>query len=209
MERSPQPLAPLERDLDALRAAWADSLPAFGAIAGTTQVELEQMSDSGLVQVTDLLARVRRDAEAVLARVAAEVARRSGPEFGDIGLAKAQGFHNPVRLIAASTGSTRSDAAKLIGVGTATAERQTFGGERVASKHPHVAAALQTAAIGIDAASAITSMLERVALRADPAHADVVEAALVELARQVPLELLMRGVREAEARLDADGVEPA
>ncbi len=208
MERSPQPLAPLERDLDALRAAWADSLPAFGAIAGTTQVELEQMSDSGLVQVTDLLARVRRDAEVVLARVAAEVARRSGPEFGDIGLAKAQGFHNPVRLIAASTGSTRSDAAKLIGVGTATAERQTFGGERVASKHPHVAAALQTAAIGIDAASAITSMLERVALRADPAHADVAEAALVELAAQVPLELLMRGVREAEARLDADGVEP-
>lgn len=208
MERSPHPLTPIERDLDALRGAWADSMPAFGAIPGSTQVELEQMSDSGLVAVTDLLARVRRDAEAVLARVAAEVARRSGPEFGDIGLAKARGFHNPVRLIAASTGSTRSDAAKLIGVGTATAERQTFGGERVASKHPHVAAALQTTMIGIDAASSITSMLDRVALRADPALADVAEAALVELATQVPLELLMRGVREAEARLDADGVEP-
>ena len=85
------------------------------------------MSDAGLVRVSDLLARVRRDAEAVLARVAAEVARRSGPEFGDVGLAKAQGFHNPVRFIAASTGGSRHDAARLIAVGHATAHRQAFG----------------------------------------------------------------------------------
>ena len=51
-------------------------------------------------------------------------------------------------------------------------------------------------------------MLDRVALSAEPARADVVESALVALASQVPLDLLMRGVREAEARLDEDGVEP-
>ncbi len=100
-----QPLQPLERDLAALRVAWAEALPAFGVIAGGVQVEVEQMSDAGLVRVTELLAQVRRDADALLARVAAEVAKRSGQEFGDQGLAKAQGFHNPVRLIAASTGS--------------------------------------------------------------------------------------------------------
>ncbi len=76
------------------------------------------------------------------------------------------------------------------------------------SRHPHVAAALESGEIGVDAASAITAMLDRVAVRADPALADVVEAALVDLAAQVPLELLLRGVREAEARLDQDGVEP-
>ena len=51
-------------------------------------------------------------------------------------------------------------------------------------------------------------MLDRVAVRAEPARADSVESALVALASQVPLDLLMRGVREAEARLDEDGVEP-
>jgi len=50
-------------------------------------------------------------------------------------------------------------------------------------------------------------MLDRVAVRAEPARADTVESALVALASQVPLDLLMRGVREAEARLDEDGIE--
>ncbi|WP_448811570.1 DUF222 domain-containing protein [Agromyces bauzanensis] len=202
------PLASLERDLAMLRAAWAEAMPAFGAIGGDAQVEVEQMSDAGLVQVTDLLSRLRRELDGLLTRVAAEVARRSGPEFGDQGLAKAHGFHNPVRLIAASTGGSRSDAAKLIAVGTATAERATFTGDRAPARHPHLATALASPAISLEAASAIAGMLDRVALRTDPALADAAEAALVQLAADVPLEVVMRGVREAEARLDADGVEP-
>jgi hypothetical protein len=205
MER---PLDPLERDLEALRSAWAGSMPAFGVIEGSVQVEVEQMSDAGLVAVTELIAQVRRDADALLTRVAAEVSKRSGQEFGDTGLAKAAGFHNPVRLIAAATGASRGDAAKLIAVGTATAERRSFGGERMPSKHPHVAAALAAAEIGVDAAAAITSMLDRVAARADPARAEITEAALVGLAARASLELLLRGVQAAEARLDQDGVEP-
>ncbi|MEV1129276.1 DUF222 domain-containing protein [Agromyces sp. NPDC049794] len=203
-----QPLLTLERDVAQLRAAWAGAMPAFGALEGATQVEVEQMSDTGLVRVTDALARVRRDAEALLARVAAEVSKRSSTELGESSLARAHGFHNPVRMIAASTGASRGDAAKLIAVGTATAGRQTFGGDRVPSRHPHVAAALETGGIGVDAASVITAMLDRVRLRADPALADTTEAVLVDLAERVPLDLLVRGVREAEARLDRDGVEP-
>ncbi|MGR0319652.1 DUF222 domain-containing protein [Agromyces sp. ZXT2-3] len=204
-----QPLVALERDVAALRTAWAGAVPVWGAVQGDAQVEVEQMSDHGLIEVVDAVARARRDLDAVMARVAAEVARRSGPEFGDIGLAKAQGFHNPVRLIAASTGGSRADAQRLISVGVATAERQTFSGERRPSRHPHVTAALADATISLEAASAITTMLDRVAMRAaDPERVDVVEAALVDLAERVPLETLTRGVREAEARLDPDGVEP-
>ena len=203
-----QPLQQLERDVAALRDGWAGALPAFGAIAGSVQAELEQMSDGGLVHVTDHLARIHRDVEALLTRAAAEVSRRSGPEFGESGLAKSHGFHNPTRLIAASLGGSRADAAKLVSLGAATAERQTFAGERLTSRHPHVAAALDAGVVSVDAAAAITGMLDRVALRADPALIEVVEAALVELAADAPLELLLRGVREAEARLDHDGVEP-
>ncbi|WP_448003277.1 DUF222 domain-containing protein [Agromyces bauzanensis] len=209
--QQPQPLQPLvalERDFAALREAWAGSMPAWGAVRGAAQVEVEQMSDTGLIQVTDALAKVRRDIDVMLARVAAEVTKRSGQEFGDTGLAKAQGFHNPVRLIAASTGASRADALRLIAVGTATAQRQTFSGERLPSRHPHVAAAVEAAEIGVEAASAITSMLDRASARGDASRVDIVEAALVDLAARVPLETLIRGVREAEARLDPDGVEP-
>lgn len=202
------PLATLERDVAALRAVWAGSMPAFGAIGGVSQVEVEQMSDAGLMQVTDALAKTRRDIDVMLARVAAEVTKRSGQEYGDTGLAKAHGFHNPVRLIAASTGASRADAQRLISVGTATAQRRTFTGERLPSRHPHVAAALEAGRIGIEAAAAITQMLDRASVRAEAGRADIVEAALVDLAGRVPLETLNRGVREAEARLDPDDVEP-
>ena len=207
-EPRPQALAALQLDVAALCEAWSGSLPAWGAPSGSTQGEVEQMSDAGLVRVTDALARVRRDLDAVLARVAAEVTKRSGREFGDTGLAKSRGFHNPVRLIAASTGGSRADAQRLIAVGTATAERQSFSGDRLPARHPHVADALDAATIGIEAAAMITSMLDRVSVRADAGRAEVVEAALVGLAEQVPLETLSRGVRLAEARLDPDGVEP-
>lgn len=202
-----QPLHALERDVEELRAAWSGAIPSSGVI-GAAQFEVTQMTDAGLVRVTDALARVRRDAEALLARVAAEVSKRSSPERGEFSLARTQGFHNPVRLIAASTGASRSNAAKLIAVGTATAERQSFGGDRLPPRHPHVSAALESGLIGVDAASAITSMLDRVRLRADPELADTAESALVDLALRVPLDLLLRGVREAKARLDRDGVEP-
>ena len=201
-------LAALERDVSALREAWGGALPAWEAHEGGVQADAERMSDAGLMRVTDALAQVRREVDAVLARVAAEVANRSGPEFGVSGLAKAQGFHNPTRLVAAATGGSRADAHRLIAVGTATAHRRTFSGERRPARHPHVAAALEAATIGIEAASAITSMLARASARAEPRRVDVVEAALVDLATRVPLETLMRGVREAEARLDPDGVEP-
>ncbi|MBM7503754.1 DUF222 domain-containing protein [Agromyces aurantiacus] len=205
---APGALVALERDVAALREAWVGAMPAWGAIRGSAQVEAEQMSDAGLMQVVDALARVRRDVDAAFARVAAEVAARSGPEFGEVGFAKAHGFHNPVRLVAAATGGSRADAQRLIAVGVATAERQTFSGERTPARVPRVAAALQSATISIEAACAITTMLERASVRAEADRAEVVERALVDLAARVPLETLMRGVREAEARLDPDGVEP-
>ena len=208
MEHPTHALQPLERDLDALRAAWADAMPAFGAMPGGAQAELGQMSDAGLVGVADLIARARRDADALLVRVGNEIARRSGSEFGDTGLAKRQGFHNAARLLAATMGGSRSEASRLIAVGAATAERQSFTGEHRPAPHPHVAAALGAGTISAEAAAAVTSMLDRVGARADPALADVTEKALVDLAVVAPLDLVLRGVREAEARLDSDGVEP-
>jgi 5-methylcytosine-specific restriction protein A len=166
------------------------------------------MTDPGLLRTTDALARLARDAEALLARVAGEIARRSPTEAGKDGLAKQQGFANPAKLIATATGGAVAGAAKLVFVGQATAPRQSLTGERMPAVHPHVAAALDGGTISVDAAAAITGMLDRVAQRAEPAQADAMEKILAERAAELPFDLLLRLIRQAETRLDQDGIEP-
>ncbi|WP_173922573.1 AI-2E family transporter [Agromyces sp. Marseille-P2726] len=201
------PLAQLEAHVADLRETWAGALRAPGRVEGGAQSAVEQMSDDGLVRATESIAQLRRHAEALLARVAAEIEKRSHRGFGVEGLAKARGFHNPARLVAASMGISRGDAAKFIAVGSATSALRSFTDERGPARHSHVASSLDQGRISIDAASAITTMLDRVGPRADPERSDATEAALVQLAESAPLELLIRGVREAEARLDHDAIE--
>ncbi|WP_173922486.1 HNH endonuclease signature motif containing protein [Agromyces sp. Marseille-P2726] len=203
------PLRPLEQALDEARAAWAAARPAFSSTPpGDAQGEIEQMSNAGVVAVTDAIAQLRRDADAMLARLASEVARRSSAEFGADGLAKQQGFHNPVRLLAASTGGTTAEAAKLIAVGESTRSRSSFTGERLPARHPAVAAALEKGSISTDAAGMITAMLERVRPRVDHDRALRYESELVAFATGNSLSLVTRAVKLAEARLDQDGLEP-
>lgn len=202
------PLKHLKVDLHRVGAAWTDGQPAFAAAGADAQVQIEAMSDRGLLETTDAVARLVRGGEALLARLAAEVARRSPREAGAGGLAKREGFANPVQLVASSTGGGIGGAARLVKVGTATADRTSLTGDRLAPVHPHVAAALRSGSISLEAAAAITTMLDRVAPRAEPETADRFERLLSERAGQLSLDYLMRAIREVEARLDPDGVEP-
>jgi hypothetical protein len=222
----------LAEDLTALRSVWAGAstidastvdASAFGSTtnvastgsgAATPEFALgklppaSELSDAGLVRVTDAVGRLLRDAEAVLAQVAGEVARRSPAELGKDGLAKQQGYLNAARLVAASTGGSVAAATRAVTVGTATASQLSLTGETVPSAHPHVADAVASGSISVEAAAAITRMLDRVAPRADREDADHMEQILCQRAADLPLDLLMRVIREAECRLDQDGVAP-
>ncbi|HEY5224212.1 MAG TPA: DUF222 domain-containing protein, partial [Microbacteriaceae bacterium] len=211
-----QPLQPLYDDLASLAAVWAGALPAFrpagggdafGASAGA-QADFAAMSVAGLMGTTDALGQLVRHANAFLAGAAGEVARRSPAEAGREGLAKQQGFMNPAQLVASATGGTISTASRLVAVGQATATRQSLTGQVLPPTHPHVGAALTAGLISVEAASAITTMLGRVARRADPVDAEAMEELLAQKAAEIPLDLLFRLIREAEARLDQDGVAP-
>lgn len=186
------PLTRLEHDLEVLRASWAGALPAFAVVDDTAPSDAAAMSDTGLVQVVTALVRLRRDAESLLAQAAAEVGRRSDSSFGGEGLARQQGFRNTVQFLAATTGATTTDAAKLIRAGEASRPRQSFAGEPLPAKHPFVAAALHGGSISVDAADVICGMLDRVALRADGERARHYEAELAQFAAGVPLSLLAR-----------------
>ncbi|MDR5701963.1 DUF222 domain-containing protein, partial [Agromyces aerolatus] len=160
------------------------------------------------MRVIERAGQVKRMVDAFLAHASAEVARRSAPEFGANGLAKQHGHASPIRLIEAATGGAAGEAARLVAVGQATQERQSFTGTMPA-KFPHVRAALDTGRLSMEAANLITGMLRRVELRADPARVGSYEQRLVEIAARQPLSLVRRAVTTAYAQLDTDGVGPA
>lgn len=129
------PLQHLEDDLAGLRSAWTGASPT-GVSSALDALPLAGMSDAGLVRVTDAMGRLLRDAEALLAGVAGEIARRSPSDLGKDGLAKKQGFRSPAGLIAASTGGSVAAASRAVTVGSATASRLSLTGEVLPAKHP-------------------------------------------------------------------------
>lgn len=87
------------------------------------------LSRSQLVAAHQAMAVLQRRLDGLHAEVAAGIARESRPELGSGGLAKQQGFRSPAALIAATTGGSTGDAARLVKVGEATAPRANLLGE--------------------------------------------------------------------------------
>lgn len=194
-------LTGLEDAVAALRGAWAGSDGVVPDVSG--------LSRDRLVSVTTVLGVVGRRLDAVRAQVAAEVDRESRRELGPDSLAKQQGFRTAATLIAAVTGVSTGDAARLAKVGRATVPRTTLTGETRPARHPHVAAALGQASITAAAADLMISMLDRVALRVPGDDCDRAERVLVDQAPGLSLDALRRVITRAEAWLDPDGLEPA
>lgn len=183
----------LPAEVEAVRAIWPGD-------------EVETLTDADLVAANERYCRMQRMLAADQARFAAEIARRSRPELGPESLAKTQGFRNPTALIAATSGGSTGDAARLVKVGEAIAPRQLLSGERAPARHPHVAEAMARATITERAAAAIVALLDRVAFRAGLEAIEVAEKTLVEQAPGLSMDQLARVLVRAEAWLDPDGV---
>lgn len=181
--------------LDALRAV-SGGRDAVGLPAGE------------LVAVNDALGALRRAVDAAFLPVAAEIARQSRPELGRDSLARQQGFRTAGRMISTTAGTSVGEAIRLVAVGEATAPRTLMSGESAPAKHPHVAEAMSSGGIGTLAASAIIGMLDRVALRADHASIEAMEARLVQAAPGLTIDQLQVVINRGEALLDPDGVQP-
>ena len=172
------------------------------------RLAVDDLADAELVALNESLGAARRRFDAVHSRIASEIARRSRPEHGAEGLAKKNGYRTPVTLIAATTGTTVGEAAKLVSVGEATAPRRMFSGEDAPARHPFVAAALAAGEIGMPASSAIITMLDRIAMRVDRPTLDDAERTLIAQAHGLALDQLAKVITRAEAYLDPDGLQP-
>lgn len=104
--------------------------------------------------------------------MAAEISRQSRVELCRDSLARAQGFRTPAAMISTTTGPSIGEALKLVQVGEATAPRLTLTGDPLPARHPHVAAAISSGELGMNAAAAVVSPLDRLVLRVDPVRLD-------------------------------------
>lgn len=187
----------------ALRARWRElGVDEAAAV-------LAAAPDAELLGIVDELAGLRRRVDALLAAGGAELGRRSRAELGGDALAKRLGHSSAAHLLADALAGPRAEAARLIAVGEAARPRQSLVGEALPAKRPHVAAALGAGTISIEQAAVITTMAERVRLRARPEQLDTAERHLVEQAPAVGYALLLRAAARWEAVLDEDGVAPA
>lgn len=188
-------LTSIAEALDALAMAGGDRAP-------------EALTPGELVSLNAAFGSLKRRVDAAFAPVAAEIARQSRTELGKDSLAKRQGFRSPVALIQATTGSSVGEAIKIVQVAEATAPRLSLTGEALPSPHPFVADAVASATLSVTAASAIVTLLDRLALRVSPERRATAERELVALAPGLRADELSRLICRAEAHLDPDGVAP-
>ncbi len=194
------PLLRLREAAAAVEAAWPRD--------SESHRSMDAIADHQLLAVNDALSALVRHADALRGRIAAEISRRSRSELGSESLAKRSGFRSATALIAASSGGTIGEAARLVAVGEATTPRRTLTGADAPPRHPHVADAVSAGSISTAAASALIKMMDRVALRCDPVEVDHAETLLVAQAPGLTLDQLGKVIARAEAYLDPDGLEP-
>jgi hypothetical protein len=94
----------------ALRAATA-------AVYAREGVDVAGLSAPDLLTLSGHVARVRRDADVLMAQIAAEIHRRSEADDAGAGLAARQGFRSAAELVARATGGSLAEAKRLVVTG--------------------------------------------------------------------------------------------
>ena len=143
------PLVNLHEAVSVLDAVWADA------------DDDDRLARADLMTLNAAIGSARRALDALQARVAAGIAHESRAELGAESLAKQAGFRTPAALIAATTGVSTGDAARLVKVGEAVAPRVDLVGERMPAKYPAVEAALSAGEVGAAGAAVIVELLDR------------------------------------------------
>ena len=189
-------LAPLLEAVACLEEAWAEAENASA------------LSRAQLVDAHRAMGLVQRRLDGIHAELAAGIARESRTELGAAGLAKEQGFRNPATMIAATTGGSTGDAARLVRVGEATAPRANLLGEPLPPRYPEVQRAIGAGALSAASASLIVTLLDRARVKAGIERIVEAERLLVDRAAELSLDDVRKLVARAEAWLDPDGVAP-
>lgn len=193
-----------------------------------THAGVSGMSDDDLVALGGALGGVRKDADCMMAVVAAEQAARSRAKDGDVGVARRRGKGDERELVSGQTGGSNAEAGRLIELGEALrdAERASDAGgsgdageapgaqppqgkdaPEPAPVFPAVAAAVKVGDLGVEASAMILRMLRRVGKRCTDEAVAKAEEDLVFSARYMRLDRLAGLITRTEERLDRQHLE--
>lgn len=174
----------------------------------SAQFDVERMSDGGILRAVEAAFVVKRQADALIVRLAGQIEHRSRSSLGAGGLAKLTGNGTAASLLAERGLVSGAEAARLCRVGKATAEEVDILGARLVPEYPVIAAAIHAGAIPVDSAASIISSLGQTTPRADRNDLDAGELKLVEFAGEHPADIVRKLAIRWRDALDVDGIEP-
>lgn len=196
-------------DTEAFAAEWAGALCCGAAPGGAdVGIDVERMSDAGLLRALEAGFAAKRQADALLVRLAGEVAWRSRPILGAAGLSMKTGSGRAAALLTDVGRITRAEAARLCEVGEATAARISLLGERMPARYPILAAGLDAGSVPVDSAQWIVSNLGQALPRAEAEDLVAAETELAEFAASNPADSVRKLAIRWRDALDVDGIEP-
>ncbi|MDN4479697.1 HNH endonuclease signature motif containing protein [Demequina muriae] len=185
-----------------------------------THASVSAMAEDDLVALGAALGAVRKDADRMMAVVAAEQAARSRAKANEVGLARRRGKGDERGMVSAQTGGSHAEAGRLIELGEALRDAERADAERAdaepapdkgqpepAPVFPEVAKAVNAGELGVEASAMILRMLRRVAKRCPEQSLASAEKDLVHSARYMRIDRLAGLITRTEERLDREHLE--
>jgi hypothetical protein len=128
---------------------------ATAAVCAREGVDVAGLPAPELLALSGDVARLRRDADVLMAQVAAEIHRRSEAPDAGAGLATRQGFRSTGELVARMTGGSLAEARRLVVAGGLLSEIEASGASPTPLEElrADLAGAVREGHIGIDAAA--------------------------------------------------------
>ncbi|MEX1079296.1 MAG: DUF222 domain-containing protein [Homoserinimonas sp.] len=193
--------------IDTLLRSLATGLPS-GA--------LRELADDTLLTTTGILERLGRAVDARRVEAVGELQHRSRPTLGTASLAVRKGCRDAVELARRVTLSSTVTVRCRLKLGAETRRQEAPSGELFPPRFPHIADALESGALGVDAAGAIVAELAPTLIRADADAVRIAESELVAAATGTspdsPVPCTADEVRGQatvwRAFLDEDGTAP-
>jgi len=171
-------------------------------------LDLERMTDAGLLAVADAVFASGRQVDALKAQVAGQLQERFEHDSGPHGISARTGNRNAAAALTDIAHISMAEAGRLCRVGAATRPRMSLIGEHLPPEYPVVADAVNAGALTVDSALFIAANLAQAAPRATTEDLLMAEKELVEFAVTNPVDSVRKlSIRYRDA-LDVDGVEP-
>jgi len=175
---------------------------------GVAEVSADALPADGLLRLLADAGAVQRAMDVIRVRLAGELAAQSAEHLGAEGIARRAGHAQPASFLAELWQISIAEAKRLCDVGVAVRSRVALDGSMLPARYPTLAGAVETLALGVEAAAVIVRELDQAAPYCSASARAAGEQLLVEHAPGLSVRQVQGLARQVRDRLDEDGPEP-